>query len=249
MSKVMQLKEMSELARQKHKDLSNQYKFLDSQEILHKLEGQGFKHEGTSFAGVRKAEKAGFQKHIMVFDTGKLIDDDNRVRLLVTNAYDGSHSLKFNLGIYRAICANGLVAGEHIFSDRIIHKGEDVEEELMRIVAGMGDKVEDLVDAVQLLQGRKFDEALAASYISDCVTYRHGGEQVKFTIDDFHAKRNKDRDEHMYNLFNVAQETIIKGDYYYQSGEKTRKARPIKSIGSNIDNNQFMFDRILELAA
>lgn len=47
------------------------------------------------------------------------------------NSYDGGWAEKLMFGAYRLICSNGMVVGEKLFHDRVIHIGERPEEFFM----------------------------------------------------------------------------------------------------------------------
>ena len=94
---------------------SDNFKFQDSQVIINALQSSGFYLDDTSIGNPRKDENKGFQKHLMIFRSGwgeTKIDDNNELTILVQNAHNGTSSVRFSIGIYRAVCANGLIVGD-----------------------------------------------------------------------------------------------------------------------------------------
>ena len=111
--------------------LSSKYSFIDTKDIIDSLENKGLEFFKASFATPRLEKHKGYQKHLVIFKTGHRIDENNEILLLLTNSYNGSTSLKFNIGIYRTICANGLIAGNDMFFYKIRHRAicmEQIEE-------------------------------------------------------------------------------------------------------------------------
>jgi len=244
---IMQKTDLTELHDTKLETLTKQYNFVNSKVVRSLLESQGLTFEGISVTKARKNK--GFQKHVMIFDTGKMIDSENRIRLLVTNSYNGLTSLKFNLGVYRKVCSNGLVVGESLFSEKFIHKGKTLESELMRIVALIPQKSEELVTIVKKMQATPVTQEIKSMFINKAVKQRHG-ENTLISLEDFKERRQEDLHTNVYNLFNSVQETIVKGLYHFKSeGKLERKARVIKGMNKDIELNKFMFDQALKLVA
>ena len=249
--KILQNCDFSLIKNEAYKTTSSKYKFSNSEEIKDRLLDSGFKFEGLSIADVRNEDKRGYQKHIMVFDTGRQIDTENRVRLLVTNAHDASSSLKFNLGIYRTVCANGLIAGDDIFSERLIHTGQNFERDLYKIVASIPDMSDRLAANVIALQRKGYNEIDRLTYIAKILKFKHnvdGAMNEKWNPNDFRPIRNGDQGKNFYNLFNIVQEKVINGRYKFRGKKGFKKVRAVKSIDTNKKLNQFMFDEIINLA-
>ena len=124
--------------------VSDDYQFVDTNRIIEKITATGLKHLGTSWQKIRKNKpgRAGMQKHMMAFGR----EGGEGIRLLVTNDHEGRNALKFDLGFFRAACANGIIVGKSIYSDRIIHRGkrlkirESVEQCMSHVV-----KLEDTI--------------------------------------------------------------------------------------------------------
>jgi hypothetical protein len=60
--------------------------------------------------------------------------------------------------------------------------------------------------------------------------------------------RREDRGTDLWSVFNVVQEKIIDGDFTYQTGSKTRKARRIKNFSQDLKVNKQLFELALEFA-
>ena len=129
--------------------LTDRYHTINSVDVVQKLASNNINLIGTSIANTRKESNEGYQKHIMLFNTGYSANAGNDITLLVTNSYNGSSSLQFNLGVYRAVCANGLVVGNDYMKERIIHKGKDVDSNLHTILEDLPSKARLISDSVE----------------------------------------------------------------------------------------------------
>jgi len=246
-------------AKNEHSSRSEKYTFVDSQEIKTLIESNGFIHNTTSFAEVRKEHKAGFQKHIMIFDHESFkIDDENRLQLLVTNSHDGSSSLRFNLGVFRTVCANGLVVGSSFDEIRIRHLKVNkilIEETLEKFAA----KSEHFIKMVRSMQNTQLNykqiEKLAIS--AQELRLRHikiHSVQYASVVD---IKREADKSTDLWTVFNVVQESMIKGGikYIYDSKVKNgigklievRKSNTTKEI-KNFKEVEFLNKNLWDIA-
>ena len=78
---------------------------------------------------------------------------------------------------------------------------------------------------------------------------RYGADEVKrITVDltDFlRPVRNEDAGNDLWSVFNRVQEKVIEGDFSYNFGNRTRKARRIK----NFQQDMVVNSKLYELAA
>ena len=203
---------------------SKKYKFKSSQDIIDRLESHGFELVNTSFGKPRKIERRGFQKHIMVFERSDLaIDSENKFQLLVTNSHDGKSSLKFNVGIYRTICANGLIVGSTFSEERIRHTGinfnEEVDNALYKIVASLPK----IVETVKKMQSVKLNEMQKLHLINDMANTRIKELDTPVFSKALDINREGDKGNDLYTLYNVMQEKLIRGGLEVLTVRKDKK--------------------------
>jgi len=211
-------------AKNQHDSRSKKYNFVDSQEVKTLIESSGFTHNTTSFANVRKKHKAGFQKHIMIFDHESFkIDDENSLQLLVTNSHDGSSSLSFNLGVFRTVCANGLVVGNSFEEVRIRHLKINrgiIEETLEKIAA----KSSTFIELVKKMQNIKLEHSQVIELATRAQRLRL--RDVKTHSVDYttilNVKRQDDQGTDLWTHFNVIQESMIRGGIKYTFDSKKK---------------------------
>ena len=168
------------------------------------------------------------------------------VRIILQNSHDGFSSFKFMMGLYRCICSNGLVVCDAEFSTFSIRHINYSFEELRGIVAKVIDTVPGIINKMNtmnhviLTDEQKRDLAVATYKIRKGITEQ---DQVKVddaTIADLLTPvRSEDKGNTLWNVFNVLQEKMIKGDFYAPGKNgKSRKQRPISSIKKDVDYNQ-----------
>ena len=232
-------------------DLSSKYLFVNTETIIDDLEKLGWL---PVQAAQRKSRKEGgtiFSKHMVAFQNPNIKitsqdGDDAYPRILLTNSHDGMQAFKFSVGIFRLVCSNGLVVADEQFSDfKIKHKGYTFEE-LRNVVR---QAVEDLPNKVQIMNDMKnriLTEDEKRKMALDAMLIRAGVKELQYddeTITDIlDPKRDADKGNDLWRVFNVIQEKITQGDFHAAlTGAKVRKVRKIKSFEKDMKVNKELF--------
>ena len=239
-------------------DVSNRYLFVNTETIIDDLEKLGWL---PVQAVQRKARKSGgtiFSKHMVAFQNPNIKitssdGDDAYPRILLTNSHDGMQAFKFSVGIFRLVCSNGLVVADEQFSDfKIKHKGYtfgELRNVVRQAVSDLPNKVQVMNDMKNrtLTQEEKNKLALDAMLIRANIT-PGSKEASKFdydaeTIEDIlDPKRDADKGNDLWRVFNVVQEKITQGEFHAAlKGAKVRKVRKIKSFEKDIKVNKELF--------
>lgn len=119
--KIEKLKERA----QEYASTSNRYRFIDSTNVLDWIEEalDGRSYDLRLIHGGKKTTH-----HVIEYtlrDGLSINNDTVKPKLFFSNSFNGESSLKVNVGLLRLACSNGLVVGENIYSDRIIHLNTD----------------------------------------------------------------------------------------------------------------------------
>jgi hypothetical protein len=237
--------------------VSGKYLFVNTETIIDDLDKLGWK---PVQAAQRKSRSKStiFSKHMIAFQNPDLKikgkdGDDSFPRIIMTNSHDGMQAFKFSVGIFRLVCSNGLVVADEQFSDfKIKHKGYTFDElrgVVNQAVADLPNKVEVLNQMKQrvLTQDEKNKLALDAMLIRAGI--EPGSEKAKkFNYDDetiidiLDPKRDEDKGDDLWRVFNVVQEKITQGDFHAAlTGAKVRKVRKIKSFEKDLKVNKELF--------
>ena len=232
-------------------DVSSKYLFVNTETIIDDLEKLGWL---PVQAAQRKSRKEGgtiFSKHMVAFQNPDIKitskdGDDAYPRILLTNSHDGMQAFKFSVGIFRLVCSNGLVVADEQFSDfKIKHKGYTFAE-LRNVVR---QAVEDLPNRVQVMNDMKnriLTEDEKRKMALDAMLIRAGVKELQYdeeTITDIlDPKRDADKGDDLWRVFNVIQEKITQGDFHAAlTGAKVRKVRKIKSFEKDMKVNKELF--------
>ena len=237
--------------------VSGKYLFVNTETIVDDLDKLGWKP-------VQAAQRKGrgkdtiFSKHMVAFQNPDIMikgkdGDDSFPRIIMTNSHDGMQAFKFSVGIFRLVCSNGLVVADEQFSDfKIKHKGYSFEElrgVVNEAVADLPNKVEVLNDMKQRILSSQEKNKLALDAMLIRAGIVPGSEKAKkFNYDDetiidiLDPKRDEDKGDDLWRVFNVIQEKITQGDFHAAlTGAKVRKVRKIKSFEKDLKVNKELF--------
>ena len=238
-------------------DLSKKYLFVNTETIIDDLEKLGWLPVQAAQRNSR-VESTIFSKHMIAFQNPDIKissedGDEAYPRILLTNSHDGMQAFKFSVGIFRLVCSNGLVVADEQFSDfKIKHKGYTFSE-LRKVVKTA---VEDLPNKVKIMNDMKsriLTQEEKNKLALDAMLIRAGikpdsDKAKKFNYDDetiediLDPKRDEDKGDDLWRVFNVIQEKITQGEFSAAlRGAKVRKVRKIKSFEKDIKVNQELF--------
>ena len=232
-------------------NVSGKYLFVNTETIVDDLDKLGWKPVQAAQRKARGNAGTIFSKHMVAFQNPEIKitsadGDDAYPRILLTNSHDGMQAFKFSVGIFRLVCSNGLVVADEQFSDfKIKHKGYTFGE-LRNVVR---QAVEDLPNRVQVMNDMKnriLTEDEKRKMALDAMLIRAGVKELQYdeeTITDIlDPKRDADKGDDLWRVFNVIQEKITQGDFHAAlTGAKVRKVRKIKSFEKDMKVNKELF--------
>jgi hypothetical protein len=235
--------------------VSDKFTHIPTSAIIDDMEKLGF---GVVDAKQVKARKGqGFQKHLVVFRNPDIAingadGDDVFPQVLITNSNDGKNAFKLTVGIFRLVCENGLVIATEEFEDiRLRHMGYTFEE-LQEKVKAIIEKLPLTVETMNKMKATELDETTAIEFATRALATRFKEDELtRITIDAkvlLEPTRPEDKGNDLWSVFNVIQEKIIGGNFTYNAGSKSRKARQIKNFNQDLKVNQDLFELALEFA-
>lgn len=235
--------------------VSDKFTHIPTSAIIDDMEKLGF---GVVDAKEVKARKGvGFQKHLVVFRNPDIAingadGDDVFPQVLITNSNDGKNAFKLTVGIFRCICENGLVVATEEFEDiRLRHMGYTFEE-LQEKIKAIIDQLPLTVETMNKMKQVRLDEKQAVELATRALATRFTEEEMtRITVDAkllLEPTRPEDKGNDLWSIFNVIQEKIIDGDFNYNAGSKSRKARRIKNFNQDLKVNKELFELALEFA-
>jgi len=229
-----------------HYNTSDKYHFIKSIDVVNEIKLNNWYPVSVSEASVRDEDKEGYQQHLVRF---RHFDDllhpqDNAVELLLFNSHDRSKSFSTSAGIYRFVCANGLVIADSVFeSYKIKHLG-DRQNDVATAVANITAIKPKLMEKINKLESIELTQLEKESFARSSIPLRFDKHlQVNHT-DLLIPHREEDEDSTLYTTLNVIQENLLRGNISGVNNITGRRftSREIKSISKDVEVNQGLWD-------
>jgi hypothetical protein len=236
-------------------NVSERYKAVNTPTLVKSFEANGYEVSKISTAKVRNADKQGYQKHLIRLSHPDLVLNtlaDIKPEIVISNSYDGSASFRLMMGVFRIVCANGLVVGSTYESIKVRHVGDaltkvleaavNVQKQTERISAQIDNwsRIE-LTDADQVKFAQKASLILLPQSIDQNVIPLVRAETL------LRIHRSDDTKKDLFTVFNRIQENAIRGGLSYvktnaQGVTRNQTARRINSIDRNLLVNRALWD-------
>jgi len=236
-----------------HFEVSDKYHFIPTIDVITKITEYGWHPVSVQEANVRDLGKEGYQRHLVRFRhfDNLLNPRENAVELLLSNSHDRSTAFSISAGIYRFVCANGLVIADSVFeSYKIKHIGErddDVATAIERIVA-VKPKLEQKIETFGAITLQEHEKL---SFAKMAIPLRFE-EHLAVDINDLITPhRSADEKDDLYTVMNVVQENLIRGNLSGTNKETGRRftSREITSIAKDVEINQGLWNIAERIAA
>lgn len=236
-----------------HSEVSDKYHFIPTIEVINEIKSHNWYPVKVQEANVRDLDKEGYQRHLVRF---RHFDDllnppKNAVELLLFNSHDRSTAFSISAGIYRFVCANGLVIANSVFeSYKIRHIGDRDNDVLAAIgeITAFKPKLQQKIhtfESIRLSLGEKEAFANAA------IPLRFEEHLHVETSDLLIPHRVEDERDDLYTVLNVIQENLLRGNVSGTNKETGRRftSKEITSISKDVDVNQGLWDIAERIAA
>lgn len=230
-------------------EVSEKYTHIPTYRVVEDMQKLGWNPVEAKQVKARKGK--GFQKHLVKFQNESLFitgedGDNSRVEVLLTNSHDGKNSFKFEAGVFRLVCSNGLVVKSNDMGTfKIRHMGytfQELKEQLNEFVSNL----DGVVDKMNSMITKKVSVDDARKMAKRALDIRFG-EETKTAdglLDEILVPtRIEDEGDSLWKTFNVIQEKIMGGGFQYKNAKgKYRKARKIKNFQQDIKVNQQLWE-------
>lgn len=236
-----------------HESRSARYTYIPTADVLAGLQREGFLPFAATQSRSRVEGKSEFTKHMLRLRHESALARGNEGsvnEIILINSHDGTSSYQMLGGVFRFVCANGLVVADSTIEDvRCKHTGDvigDVVEGAFRLLAGFErvDASREAMQAVQLSAPQQ--EAFARAALAMRYPDKQANEIVVRPDQVLRPVRFADRQDDLWTTFNRVQEHVVRGgDRGWQRVERdgrstVRRAttRAVNGIDGNVALNR-----------
>lgn len=224
--------------------VSQDYKFVNTGEVLNTLRNEGW---GPVFANQQKVRIPGRSngtKHMVLLRQleskpealalGGLIPT-----MQLINSHDWSSRFEASFGMYRLVCGNGLLAaGAQFASFSIRH--DTVAEDIQKILGRFNSYSSKMMECADRWSQISVTDNFANRYAMDAARIRFGQDaNSDHATSLLTVRRSEDAPLNLWNLYNTVQENALKGGN--KQGGMKRRSREITNIGKSVEVNSELF--------
>lgn len=238
-------------------NVSDRYTAVKTSEVLFRLTSSGFNVTKTVLTTPRDKTKEGFQKHMIRLSHNDMQlrgVGDSRPEIVIVNSHDASTSIKMLIGIYRLVCANGLIVGQTFGGVSIRHVG-DVWSKIDSGLEHIKTRLPEVAESIQAFQGIQLTESQRFELAREAVKLIVPQNATNVNLSSaLRVKRSEDSSQDLWTVFNRLQESALGGGVKYQTEVKNdnvidiknNTTRRIKSIDRQVEVNQGLWDLVTE---
>jgi len=216
---------------------SARYAYIPTVDVIDGLRENGFVPTFAKQSAARSEEKCGFTKHMIRFRPVGVVPTVGGLcpEVVLVNSHDGSSAYQLYSGLFRFVCANGLMTGESFEAARVRHQGDVVREVIDASYTVISDSRRALTAAEsmgEILLNRDEQMALAQS----AHMLRFEGSDVGNIITAemlLKPRRSADAAPNLFATLNVLQENTLRGGL---KGWRREQGRPTARVSSRAVN-------------
>ncbi len=246
----------SVFATAQHQSRSDRYSMIPTVAVVDALRDAGWNPVAAREQKVRNENRLGFQKHELRFSnrSSDLSVGDSMVEMVLTNAHDGSSSYQIQAGIFRPVCANGMVVCESLFAKHAIKHINLDPQDVIDVTAEVIESVPEIAESVDGFRSLALPEPVREAFAKEALMLRYGideesqlNEKAPVTADKLlTARRSADAGDDLWATLNVIQENVIRGGLSDRrrrraNGKRFGKMRQVKGIDQDQKLNKSLF--------
>ena len=248
-SKVLSLEEAIELAPAiaatkpaAHINL-NRYKFTPTTEVISHMNDLGFVLTSAKQSMTKSDLRRDYGTHIVQFQHPELSikGSDGKLEakptVILVNSHDGVMPIKFEMGMFRLVCSNGLMIKDQDFGGfRERHTKLDFQS-VKNLISEKIDSMNTVVGKISKWNSVEMSAGQRTAFAIEALAMRLNSDRQAedYEINEILASRRREDDSNsLWHVFNRVQENLIKGGFQMNN----RTARPITNPIQDMTLNQ-----------
>lgn len=237
-----------------HERVSPKYTFIASSRVVDGLMTAGFLPVHARQTRARSLSVL-HARHVVRFRRryeSVSLRDQSIPELILVNDHSGAASYQLRMGIYRAICSNGMIVSRGAFPTYCVaHRGNVVDEVVARALQ-VSEQFERLALQVERMEHYRMlkDEQLVFAARALALRFKDPAESGMQPSQLLTCRRVEDAGDNLWVVLNRAQEHLCQGGLTRLSpGGRLSRLRPIRSIARDVKLNGQLWDLATEVLA
>lgn len=195
--------------------VSSKYAFIPTSEVVEALGRRGVVPFGASERHTRIGSKRGYTKHLIRFRPLDMVPRIGGVHpeIVLSNAHDTGASFTIECGVFRLVCANGMVVKSASFSSyRVRHTGKSTLGDVLDATYRIIDQFPQVEAGIERMQNAQLSDEQRENMARLAMGLRWDAEKVPFAPARLlSTRRREDVGSSVWNTYQVIQENMLKG--------------------------------------
>ena len=165
---------------------------------------------------------------------------DSVPEIIFLNSHDGTTAYQLRVGLFRAVCTNGLIVSLAAFPVwRVPHRG-DILDGVVKAALEVSETFADIGDQVERMEWKLLSEGQRLDFAHEALLLRfpeapHGGLSPSQLLQ---VRRPEDAGSDLWRTFNAVQENVLRGGLVGRSASgRVRRTRGITAIREDVRLN------------
>jgi hypothetical protein len=236
---------------------SDSYKVVSTKDLVAHIESQGFEKRQVQVTQSRDKARQGFTKHLVRFtpkDLSSLNVGDSVPEIVLRNSHDGKQALEIITGVFRLVCANGMMVGSSFGNVKVRHSGDTLTKvnEGIKKTLGVFPLVAQKIGTFKEKQLTQDETQYFLREASQLIVPSENAKLLDIQSLN-HVRRQADEGQSLWLTFNRVQESLLRDSHKVlvstlneSTGLKERSLSFIKSIEGS-DKKRQNIDRIVNI--
>jgi len=230
--------------------MSEQFAYVPTFTILEALLAQGFQCHEVAQSRPYKRDREPYMKHMLRMrfpSEGAPTIGGLAPELVLVNAHNGTSNYYLFGGIYRFICANGMVVGDTFASMKVRHSGGELTKH--RVLEGsytiVNEQLPAVLGQVKSMQQRVLTLPERTELAGQALALRYPNTVPSFAANDLlRPRRTQDEADDLWTVFNVVQENVTQGGSSGRSVLFTQRTtmRAVERVDALVGLNRKLWD-------
>ena len=232
-----------------HASRSARYSYIPTIEVLRGLRANGFDPYTVAQARTRDEANFGYTKHFLRLRHRSHLGTDQTNEIILLNSHNGSSSYQMLAGVFRYVCANGLICGKTYHDIRVPHKG-DARDQVLDGAHVILRSFGLVTEARQRMQATQLTREEARAYGAAALQLRYDGVHTAISpAQAVEPRREQDRRTDLWTVLNVAQENLLRGGQPGRAADgRSVTTRAITAIDQGTALNRALWTLAEEMA-
>jgi hypothetical protein len=233
----------SVFASEAHESRGERYAFIPTSTVLTGLRNEGFMPVAVAQTRCRDVTKREFTKHMvrMRHERALLDDKAEHTEIILLNSHDGTSSYQIMSGVFRMVCANGLVTGNIHDDVRVRHTGrvvDDVIEASWKVL----DQAKDVEARMGEFKAIELSLPEQRVFANTALSLRWDGQAPVDADRVLRPNRWADKNNDLWTIFNRVQENLVKGGMSgFSATGRRMSTRAVGGVNENIKLNKALW--------